>query len=72
MTKFIELTGVDDNINPKKFDVNISSISSIEESLLSDNTLIYANNGNYYVKESRQQIKDLIIEAEQENPYRTK
>ena len=72
MTKFIELTGVDNNINPKKFDVNISSISSVEESLLNDNTLIYANGRNFYVKESRQEIKALIVEANQESPYRTK
>ena len=67
MTQFIELTG-----SPSKFHVNISKIETINESLISPQTLIYVNGKGYYVTESKQQILALITESEQEQPYRTK
>ena len=72
MTQFIELTGFDAQDNPKKFDINISSISTIEESEINDKNLIYAIGRSFYIKESRQQIKALIQEAQNPQPYQTK
>ena len=72
MTKFIELTGLNAQSESKSFHVNIAFITSIERSLKDNETLIYLNGKSYYVVESIQEIKALIEQAEQENPYRTK
>lgn len=73
MTQFIELTdfGIQHG-TPNKFDVNISSIETFHESLINTQTLIYVTGKSYYVLESRQQIRDLIQQAQSPQPYQTK
>lgn len=72
MTNFIELTLLGDDF--RKVNIPIHAICSFHDNPVvgAKGVFIQVIGFCHIVGESRQQIKDLIREAEQERPYQTK